>query len=121
MEMGVDESRYREQPASIDLLGAVVGFIGSDDPVAADRNIGRHDSARNNVEQTNILDHQVSGFASPSLGYRPRQLIFIVHRPVHFSTTMRMEGSNGRGKRRALGVRTLSSGPHPTGHRADDQ
>ena len=75
MEMGVDEARHRDTAASLDDAPARVASVGADDRVAADGDIGGDQGSRDEVEEPDVLDHEVGGFGAPPLGDPPGECL----------------------------------------------
>ena len=68
MQMRVDKARHGDAPAGVDLARAAILAVGADDGVAADRDIGRHERAGDEVEQAHALDHEVGELGRAALG-----------------------------------------------------
>ena len=59
MDVAVDEARHGDEPAPVDLRGAVVGLVRADDAVAGDGDVAHRHVARGQVEDADRLDHQI--------------------------------------------------------------
>ena len=55
----VDEARHGDEPAAVDLGGALVGLVRADDAVAGDGDVTHRHVARGQVEDADRLDHQI--------------------------------------------------------------
>ena len=68
VQMRVDKARHGDAPAGVDLARAAIFAVGADDGVAADRDIGRHERAGDEVKQAHALDHEVGELGRAALG-----------------------------------------------------
>ena len=59
MDVGVDEARHGDEPAPVDLGGALISLVGADDAVAGDGDVAHANLARGEVENADFLDHEV--------------------------------------------------------------
>ena len=79
MHMGVDEARYGDQAAAVDLAHAAIVVVGADDPVAADRDVADVERAGRDVQDARTLDHQVRLRAADALADPPPELVPVQH------------------------------------------
>ncbi len=67
MQMRVDEARHGDAPASLDRPFAAIRGIGADDRIAADRDVGRRERPRDEIEEADVLDDEVGGQTAAAL------------------------------------------------------
>src|SRR4029079_16134874 len=77
--MRIDEAGHGVQPAPVDLALAFVTFVGTDDPIAADRDVGFGDRAADDVKQPDVLDDQVGRLDAVTLVDSAREESLVAH------------------------------------------